>query len=148
MQNTVIDVTDDIIERRAAGYHYSPDRGVENAPPIDMSFVFGYGHLLSTVRDLYRWDRALRTGRFLSDEHTDFIVDFARERDPIGKLRRKVDVVRFGGSVNGFLCSTHSYTQDGRFVVVLANVKDPSGSVLPSTFDVARNIAAAMYGYW
>lgn len=148
MEDTIIDVTDAIIERRASGYHFIPERGVVNAPLLEMTFCFGAGQLVSTVRDLYRWDRALRGGVFLNEEHTEFVIDAAREQDPVGKLRHKVDVVRYGGSINGFLCSTHSYTQDDRFVVVLSNLKDTSGDVLPSTFDVAREIAASLYGYW
>lgn len=148
MENTIVDVTDEIIDRRAAGYHFIPKVGIVNAPLLDMSFVFGGGHLMSTVRDLYRWNRALMAGVFLNEEHTEFMLDAAREKDPVGKLRRKIDVIRYGGSINGFLCSTHSYTQDDRFVVVLSNLKDVSGKELPSTFDVAREIAAAMYGYW
>ncbi len=146
MENTVIDVTTQLIERRAAGYHYHEERGFENAPFIEMSFVYGYGHLLSTVRDLYLWDRALRDGEFLSEDYTDFVLTFAAGQDPIGTSEHEVDVVRFGGSVNGFLCSTHSYTQDDRFVVVLSNAKDRSETVLPSTFAVARNMAAVLYG--
>jgi CubicO group peptidase (beta-lactamase class C family) len=146
MENTVIDVTTQLIERRAAGYHYHEERGLENAPFIEMSFVYGYGHLLSTVRDLYLWDRALRDGEFLSEDYTDLVLEFATARDPIGAPEREVDVVRFGGSINGFLCSTHSYTQDERIVVVLSNARDRSEDVLPSTFTVARNIAAVLYG--
>jgi len=148
MKDTVVDVTSEIMDRRAAGYHFIPNEGIVNATLLEMSFVIGAGQLMSTVRDLYNWNRALMDGVFLNEEHTEFILDAARERDPVGKLRRQIDVVRYGGSINGFLCSTHSYTQDDRFVVVLSNLKDVSGDVLPSTFDVAREIAAAMYGYW
>ena len=70
----------------------------------------------------------------------------ASEQDPVGSERRSIDVIRWGGSINGFLCSTHSYAQDDRFVVVLANAKEPRGRALPSTFDVARNIAVILYG--
>jgi CubicO group peptidase (beta-lactamase class C family) len=148
MKDTIVDVTSEIMDRRAAGYHFLPNERIVNATLLEMSFVFGAGQLMSTVRDLYRWNRALMDGVFLNEEHTEFILDSAREQDPVGKLKRKIDVVRYGGSINGFLCSTHCYTQDDRFVVVLSNLKDVSGEMLPSTFDVAREIAAAMYGYW
>ena len=148
MKDTIVDVTSEIMDRRAAGYHFLPNERIVNATLLEMSFVFGAGQLMSTVRDLYRWNRALMDGVFLNEEHTEFILDAAREQDPVGKLKRKIDVVRYGGSINGFLCSTHCYTQDDRFVVVLSNLKDVSGEMLPSTFDVAREIAAAMYGYW
>lgn len=146
MTATVVDENRPIIERRASGYHYTPELGVHNAPYLDMSFVFGYGHLRSTVRDLFLWEKALRDGEFLSESHTEFILESAAFEDRLGSSRRDVNVFRFGGSINGFLCSTHSYTQDDRFVAVLSNLKDRGSNTLPSTFDVARNIGAVLYG--
>jgi CubicO group peptidase (beta-lactamase class C family) len=146
MTDTFVDENRPVIERRASGYHYTPELGVHNAPYLDMSFVFGAGHLRSTVRDLFRWEKALRAGQFLSEEHTAYVLEADSREEPLGTSGREVPVFRYGGSINGFLCSTHSYTQDDRFVVVLSNVKDRSGDTLPSTFDVARNIAAILYG--
>lgn len=146
MTGTVVDESRPIIERRASGYHYTPELGVHNAPYLDMTFVFGCGHLLSTVRDLFLWERALRGGVFLSEENTAYMLEADAREDRLGSSRRDVDVFRYGGSINGFLCSTHSYTEDDRFVVVLSNVKDRGSNTLPSTFNVARNIAAILYG--
>jgi CubicO group peptidase (beta-lactamase class C family) len=146
MTSTVVDENTPIIERRAAGYHYTPELGVHNAPYLDMTFVFGGGHLRSTVRDLFLWERALRGGVYLSDEHTQYMLEADAREDPLGSSRREVPVFRYGGSINGFLSSTHSYIEDDRFVVVLSNVKDRGSNTLPSTFDVARNIAAILYG--
>ena len=111
-----------------------------------MSFCFGAGHLLSTVRDLFLFDRALRAGDLVPDDYLEFMLGFSGEREILGSSRHQEDVFRFGGSINGFLCSTHSYTQDDRLVAVLSNVKDRSEDYLPSTFTVARNLAAILYG--
>ena len=146
MTNTMMDLNKPLIERRAAGYHYDPELGVVNSPYLDMSFCFGAGHLLSTVRDLFLFDRALRAGDLVPDEYLEFMLGFSAEREKLGSSRHEEDVFRFGGSINGFLCSTHSYTQDDRFVAVLSNVKDRSEDYLPSTFTVARNLAAILYG--
>lgn len=146
MTSTILDLNRPLIERRASGYHYDPELGVINAPYLDMSFVFGGGHLLSTVRDLFLFDKALREGGLVSPEFTEFMLSFDGHRERLGSSRHEEDVFRSGGSINGFLCSTHSYTQDGRFVAVLSNVKDRSEDHLPSTFTVARNLAAILYG--
>jgi CubicO group peptidase (beta-lactamase class C family) len=146
MTYTMVELNKPIIERRASGYHYDPELGVVNAPYLDMSFVYGAGHLLSTVRDLFTWDTALKNGELLSEELTEFMLSFDGQRERLGSSRHEEDVFRHGGSINGFLCSTHSYTQDDRFVVVLSNVKDRSENYLPSTFTVARNLAAILYG--
>jgi len=146
MTGTILDLNRPIIERRASGYHYDPELGVINAPYLDMSFVFGAGHLLSTVRDLFLWDKALREGLLASPELMESVFSFDAQRERLGSSRHEEDVFRGGGSINGFLCSTHSYTQDDRFVAVLSNVKDLSEDHLPSTFTVARNLAAILYG--
>ncbi len=145
LTSTRVDVTAELVDRRAAGYHYYSDTGVVNAPFIEMSFVYGYGHLLSTVRDLFLFERALRSCELLSLENTQYMLTADSRREPLGSSGHEEDVFRYGGSINGFLCSTHSYIQDDRFVAVLSNVKDSRGGTLPSTFDVARNIAAILY---
>ena len=146
MTRTCADVTTEVIDGRAAGYHFYEETGIVNAPMIEMSFVYGYGHLLSTVRDLFLFDRALRSCQLLSLEHTERLLAANAERDPLGTGGQEVDVLRFGGSINGFLASAHSYTQDDRYVAVLLNVKDSRGGTLPSSFDVGRNVAAILYG--
>jgi CubicO group peptidase (beta-lactamase class C family) len=146
MTDTMIDLNKPIIERRASGYHYDAEAGAINSPYLDMSFCFGAGHLLSTVRDLFLFDRALRGGELVGPEHLEFILSFDAKRERLGSSRHEEDVFRSGGSINGFLSSTHSYTQGDRFVAVLSNVKDRSEDHLPSTFTVARNIAAILYG--
>lgn len=145
MQDTFPEVTSDIIARRASGYWYYADRGWAHDSPLDMSFVFGYGQLISTVRDLYRFDVALREGNLLNQAHTHSLVGAEAEYRPLGDRRCQAYVVEYGpGSINGFRASTHSYTREDRFVVVLENVR--SGGYLPGVFDVGRNIAAILYG--
>jgi len=146
LTNTRVDVTTELVNSRAAGYHYYSETGVVNAPLIEMSFVYGYGHLLSTVHDLFLFERALRSCELLSLENTQDMLTADSRREPLGSSGHEEDVFRYGGSVNGFLSSTHSYIQDDRFVAVLSNVKDSRGGTLPSTFDVARNVAAILYG--
>lgn len=146
MTNTMLDLNKPIIERRATGYHYDGELGVTNSPYLDMSFCFGAGHLLSTVRDLYLFDQALRGGKLVTPELLEFMLSFDAHRERLGSTRHEEDVFRGGGSINGFLSSTHSYTQDDRFVAVLVNVKDRSEDYLPSSFTVARNLAAILYG--
>ena len=146
LTSTGVDVTAELVDSRAAGYHYYSETGVVNAPFIEMSFVYGYGQLLSTAHDLFLFERALRSCELLSFENTQYMLAADSRREPLGSSGHEEDVFRYGGSVNGFLCSTHSYIQDDRFVAVLSNVKDSRGGTLPSTFDVARNIAAILYG--
>lgn len=145
MQDTFPEVTRDIIPRRAAGYWYSAD-GWAHDSPLDMSFVFGYGQLISTAGDLYLFDRALREGKLLNQANTYSLVGDEAEYRPVGNGACEMYVVEDGpASINGFRASTHSYAREDRLVVVLENVRS-GGYYLPGVFEVGRNIAAILYG--
>ncbi|UCF60712.1 MAG: beta-lactamase family protein [Anaerolineaceae bacterium] len=144
LTDTFPEVTSDIIERRASGYWFTKDHEFIHDSPLDMSFVFGYGHLISTVRDLYLFDIALREGKLLNSAHTNAI--YTAEFRPIGDGTCEVYVVEDGpASVNGFRASSHSYIREDRFVVILENVRS-GGYYLPGVFEIGRNIAAILYG--
>ena len=57
-----------IIEKRVRGYQPGAG-GYRNARYIDMSVPHGAGALYSTVRDLYRWDRALYGDELLPEKY-------------------------------------------------------------------------------
>jgi len=143
MTDTFPEVTSDIIERRASGYWFDADRGFINDSPLDMSFVFGYGQLISTVRDLYLFDIALRENKLLNAGNTNAI--YTAESRPIGNETCDAYVVEDGpASINGFRASSHSYIREDRFIVILENVRS-GGYYLPGVFEVGRNIAAILY---
>jgi CubicO group peptidase (beta-lactamase class C family) len=145
MRDTFPEVTSDIIERRASGYWYDPERGFIHDSPLDMSFVFGYGQLISTVRDLYLFDLALRGGLLLNPEHTRILIDEEAGGALLGNGSCAATVVESGpGSINGYRAGTHSFILEDRFVVVIENVR--GGGRLPGVFEVGRNIAAILYG--
>jgi len=144
MQDTFPEVTSDIIARRASGYRLDARREWAHDSPLDMSFVFGYGQLISTVGDLHLFDRALREGILLNPAHTFSLVGAEGEYEPLGNGGCQAYVFEDGpGSINGFRASTHSYLREDRFVVVLENVR---GDRAVPVFDVGRNIAAILYG--
>jgi len=66
MKNTLEDITAQPIENRAIGYNYNYFTGLEEASFLDMSFCLGAGQLLSTVEDLYLFDKALYTDKLLN----------------------------------------------------------------------------------
>jgi CubicO group peptidase (beta-lactamase class C family) len=144
LQDTFPQVTSEIIERRASGYRHEQGQEWTHDSPLDMSFVFGYGQLISTVRDLYLFDTALIEGRLLNPVHTSVLVDAEAEYQPIGNGGCQAYVVEDGpASINGFRASTHRYLRENRFVVVVENVR---GDGAAPVFDVGRNIAAILYG--
>jgi CubicO group peptidase (beta-lactamase class C family) len=144
MQDTFPEITTDIIARRAAGYRLDVQGEWAHDSPLDMSFVFGYGQLISTVRDLYHFDIALRGGELLNQAHTRSLVGTEAEQRPLGNGGCRAYVFEDGpASINGFRASTHSYIREDRFVVVLENVR---GDGAIPVFELGRNIAAILYG--
>ena len=75
MKNTLGDITAQPIENKAIGYNYNYFTGLEKASFLDMSFVFGYGHILSTVYDLYLFDKALYSNKLLNEKSKDLFFN-------------------------------------------------------------------------
>jgi len=75
MTNTLSDITERPIEKRAFGYTYNYFTGLEKASFLDMSFCLGYGQLLSTVEDLYLFDQALYTNKLLSEKSKELFFN-------------------------------------------------------------------------
>lgn len=127
MNNTLSDITAKPIENRAIGYTYDYFTGLEIASFLDMSFVFGSGHLLSTVEDLYLFDKALYTNKLLSDKSKElFFNDYGwfPQRYPYGKGSKRILSNSLDGSINGFQSHTQRIEKDTVFIVALRNVKE------------------------
>jgi len=127
MKNTLSDVTAQPIENRAVGYTYDYFNGLEQASFLDMSFVFGYGHLLSTVEDLYLFDRALYSNILLTEKSKELFFNeygWFYIRYPFGKGLKRILSNSLDGSINGFQSHTHRIEKDTVFIVTLRNVKE------------------------
>lgn len=143
MSDTFPEVTAEIMERRASG-HWLDDEGILTIDvPLDMSFVFGYGQLVSTARDLLLFEQALRAEQLLNSANTRAVFTLEAEYRPLGDGQRRAYAFESGpASINGFRAGLHSYLREGRVVIVLMNVRGP-GAV--PVFDVGRNLAAILY---
>ena len=144
MHDTLPDVTTQVIERRASGHSLSNAGDLTLDVPLDMSFVFAYGDLLSTPRDLYLFYRALLEGRLLNEAHRRIVYDREAESRPIGDGSRTVYAYEDGpASVNGFRAGIYNYPREDRFIVVLMNMRGPGAELV---YEVGRNLAAILYG--
>lgn len=150
MKNTLSDVTSNPIPNRAIGYDYNYFSGIEEASFLDMSFVFGYGHLLSTVEDLYLFDRALYTDKLLTESSKKLFFDkygWFSERYSVGNGSRKVRSYTLDGSINGFQSHTHRIEKDSVFIVALRNIKEHKKEIIikwPTS--MIPQILAVLYG--
>jgi len=114
-----------IIAERARGYVRRGGR-IENAPYIDMSVPIGAGSQYSTVEDLYRWDRALRTDRLLSEAARARM--FAPGRGGFGLGWEVADeqgrrVIEHNGDINGFGAFIARYPDDDAVIIILTNIE-------------------------
>ena len=150
MKNTLGDVTALPIENRAIGYNYNYFTGLEKASFLDMSFVFGYGHLLSTVNDLYLFDKALYSNKLLNEKSKDLFFNkygWHYQQCPYGKGSKRIRSNSLDGSINGFGSHTQRIEKDTVFIVALRNTKEYKNQIVikwPS-FMISR-ILAVVYG--
>ncbi|RDY59401.1 serine hydrolase domain-containing protein [Flagellimonas nanhaiensis] len=101
-----------------------------------MAYAKGGGDMYTTVLDLLKWDQALYTDDFISEEAKEKLFDgtpgiyggygygfkikyYKRHSDsrPEGKL------VRHGGSMYGYVCNLHRYIDDEITIIILGNIR-------------------------
>lgn len=127
MKNTLEDITAQPIENRAIGYNYNYFTGLEEASFLDMSFCLGAGQLLSTVEDLYLFDKALYTDKLLNAESKELFFNkygWHYQDIPYGKGLKKIRSSSLDGSINGFGSHTQRIEKDTVFIVALRNTKE------------------------
>jgi D-alanyl-D-alanine carboxypeptidase len=114
-----------IIPNRARGY-VRRGQAIENAAYIDMSIPIGAGSQYSTVLDLYRWDRALRTEVLLpSAEKNEMFTpgkgDFGLGWEMVNDHGRRV--AEHVGDINGFGAFIARWLDDDAVIVILTNIE-------------------------
>jgi len=127
MKNTMEDVTAQPIENRAIGYNFDYFKGLEEASFLDMSFCLGSGQLLSTVEDLYLFDKALYSDKLLNNKSKILFFNkygWHYEKYPYGKGSKKIRSSSLDGSINGFGSHTQRIEKDSVFIVALRNTKE------------------------
>jgi len=150
MKNTLSDVTSQPIMNRAIGYNYNYFTGIEEASFLDMSFCLGAGQLLSTVEDLYLFDKALYSNKLLTESSKNFFFDkygWFSERYPVGNGSKKIKSYTLDGSINGFQSHTHRIEKDSVFIVALRNIKEYKKEiVIKWPTSMIPQILAILYG--
>lgn len=123
MQDSGYDNSAAILKNRAAGYRSVPD-GFRNADYLDMSLPYAAGSLYSTVRDLYRWDRALYTDKVLSKASREKMWTPVKNNYGYGwgiMQSHNHKQIGHGGGINGFATFIARYPDDDAIVIVLSN---------------------------
>jgi CubicO group peptidase (beta-lactamase class C family) len=136
MKNTLVDSYTPLIKERASGYQFDYFTGYENSSIIDMSFVKGYGHLLSTAEDLHLFDQALYGDKILSEESKKLLFDrkgqFGWEyvQFKYGKSNKEIECNQYNGSINGFGSHIQRIAKDKVFICILRNLKEIGNQIV------------------
>jgi CubicO group peptidase (beta-lactamase class C family) len=125
----------------AVGYKYV---GIE-AQYVNPSLAYSAGGLISTVEDLYRWDRSFYTGEILSQESMDTIftpsaaTPYFTAAPPYDEVSygygwfvgERLDhrVAGHGGTYFGFRALIEHYPDDEIAIIILSNLESSDISV-------------------
>lgn len=149
MKSSGYDLTESIIEKRAAGYQRNAGEYV-NTAFLDMSLPYSAGSLYSTVEDLYLWDRALYTDKLLSNELKQkyfqpyieargghYAYGWFIHKNNKYNENKEYTIIEHGGSINGFNSYLTRVIDDKKLVVLLNNT---GGTVLDEIGNSIFNI--------
>jgi len=127
----------------ASGYEPAGVRGYEKAPYLDWSNKTGNGSLYSTVDDLYRFDRALNTGKILRPETREkyFIEGRGNRYGWFVRKRLGRRVMSSNGRSPGFTAELDRFVDDDVTIIVLSN-----SYATTSQDPIAEGLAAIVFG--
>jgi CubicO group peptidase (beta-lactamase class C family) len=134
MTHTAFDHAVEVVPDRASGYRFDGETAI-NAPYGDPAYGGAAGALRSTVDDMYKFDRALKSGRLFSNAIT------TKAWTPYGHFVAPPPLpieaeygygflmgadfghnyVGHGGWVNGFVSQFTRYPDDDAVIIVLCN---------------------------
>jgi D-alanyl-D-alanine carboxypeptidase len=120
---------EEVVPHRATGYE-GDGKDLRNARYLSMTQPYAAGSLLSTVDDLAKWDRALKTDALLTQASRDRM--FTPYKLSTGKsagygygwqvadfLGRRL--IQHGGGIFGFVTAELRVPEEGLFVAILSN---------------------------
>ena len=114
-------------------HHATPYTGYLEVVPIDDKLVltqtYGAGNMYSTIEDLYRWDRALKTEKLVKKETMDKIFKEHIALPEVGSygygwMIADTDMgkkISHGGNTMGFSSNIARYPDEDLVVIILTN---------------------------
>jgi CubicO group peptidase (beta-lactamase class C family) len=129
--NTYYDVPWKVIPGRVSGYTGNGPK-YNNAGYISMNHVFSAGALLSNVRDLYNWNKALRSYSIVKKETLDkawtsyMLLDSTLAGYGYGwfdGMLQGVKTIWHGGAIDGFRAMECYFPEQEIFIAILINAE-------------------------
>lgn len=152
LEKTRSGATRAVIAGHAGGYSAGGDGGYTVAAPLSMTQPHAAGALVSTVDDLWRWNRALHGGRVLgADTYARMITPEGKAAEPPQRYGYGIqaDTVRgrpalqHGGGIHGFISLLIYVPGEDITVAVLRNADSSGGQGVGV---LARRLAALALG--
>jgi CubicO group peptidase (beta-lactamase class C family) len=130
MDSTRLEGNISIIPHRAEGYVSASLR----ADYLNMNVPYSAGALISTVEDLFLWNRALYTGQIVPQETLDAMWERAATIDDSNRygyglgreVREGQDFIWHGGGINGFLTALGYLPEHDLTLIILTNRENPA----------------------
>ncbi|MGF6846025.1 CubicO group peptidase (beta-lactamase class C family) [Chitinophaga sp. W3I9] len=140
MKNSGYDNTASIIPGRISGYQKDNDT-YKNADFLSMTQPYSAGSILSTVEDLYIWNKALMDGKVISKKslekaHTSHQLNKGNSTGYgygwwLGNIQGSLDI-KHDGLINGFSTFAVYLPQENVFVAVFTNCENNNPEVIGS----------------
>lgn len=129
MVNSLYGNDRNILKNRAYGYQQG-EHGYENADFLSMTQPYAAGSLMSTVEDMFRWNRALISGKLVSEEslvlawtnytlNNGSMINYGYGWMP-GDVQGS-PMIAHGGGINGFMTHEAYFPAEDLFVVLFLN---------------------------
>ncbi|MBP9095144.1 MAG: serine hydrolase [Ignavibacteria bacterium] len=147
MTNSGYEHNDAKMTNQAIGYD-NAFGSVDVSKYIDMTIPFSAGAMYSTIEDMYKWDRALYTGKLLSAEmkakmFTPFLKNYAYGWNVVTAKVSPTDekiIYTHSGGINGFNTNIIRVESDNLVIIVLSNYSNGQAS------KISNDISKIMYG--
>jgi CubicO group peptidase (beta-lactamase class C family) len=153
MQHSQLDNAEDLIPGRVPGYAVAGPKKWKNAAYLSMTHPYAAGALVSTVDDLWKWDKALSTGtlvdaKLLAQAYSNTVLPDGRSTGygygwGIGTLGR-LKTIEHGGGINGFSAYEMKVPDAGLYIAILSD-NEAAGSLV-GTGALASRVARAVLG--
>jgi len=135
MQYTGIERLIHVPANRAMGYRKV--NGIFRRVHNSVAYAFGAGDIYSTTSDLFKWKNKLTRLELINGQSLSAMFDGAGKEwgyygygfriQPYQSLQEgkgSGDLIRHGGTMNGFISNFHFYRDDNLTVIILSNYRD------------------------
>ena len=153
MQHSQYDNPEGVILGRVSGYAVAGPKAWKNAAYLSMTHPYAAGALVSTIDDLWKWDKALSAGELVSSEllaeaYSDTRLPDGRSTGygygwGVGTLGR-LKTIEHGGGINGFTAYEMKVPEAGLYIAILSN--NEAAGPLVGTGTLAFRVASAVLG--